>query len=79
MAVWPIECYFIRQRGTKEGQERASIGHLWIISMSPGERQRKSRETYKEKGRYKRYLRGRTGEHERNDRGTEDVQQRYIG
>ena len=45
MAVWPntCKCYCIRLRGTKEGQERASIGHLEISSMSPVERQKEGR------------------------------------
>ena len=77
MAVVFKKCYFIWLRGTKEGQECASIGHLEIFSMSSGERQRKSRGTLKEQERYKRYSRGRTGVHEMNNRGTEDVQQRY--
>ena len=55
MAVVFKKCYFIRLRGTKEGQECASIGHLEIFSMSSGERQRKSRGTLKEQERYKRY------------------------
>ena len=45
--------------------------------MSSGERQRKSGGALKEQERYKRYSRGRAGAHERNNRGTEDVQQRY--
>ena len=49
------KCYFIRLRGTKEGQERASIGHLEIFSISSGERQRKSRGPQKKQERYKRY------------------------
>ena len=32
------KCYFIQLRGIKEGQDCASIGHLEIFSMSPGER-----------------------------------------
>ena len=40
--------YFIRLRGTKEGQECSSTGHLEIFSMSSGERQRKKRGTLKE-------------------------------
>ena len=70
-------CYFIRLRGTKEGQECASIGQLEIFSMPSGERQRKSRGTLKEQERYRRNKRGRAGAHERNNRGTEYVQQRY--
>ena len=77
MAVVFKKCYFKRLRGTKEGQECASIGHLEIFSMSSGERQRKSRGTFKGQWRYKRYLRGGAGAHERNNRGTKDVQQRY--
>ena len=42
MTVWPNKWYFIRLRGTKEGQECASIGRLEIFSMSSGERGRKS-------------------------------------
>ena len=68
-------CYFMRQRGTNKWKKFASIGHLEIFSMSSGERLRKSRGTWKEQERYKRYLRGRTGAHEMNNRGTEDVQQ----
>ena len=45
--------------------------------MSSGERQRKSRRTLKEQERYKMYSRGRIGAHERDNRGIEDVQQRY--
>ena len=37
----------MRLRGTKEGQECASLGHLEIFPMSLGERQRKSRVTSK--------------------------------
>ena len=77
MAAVFEKCYFIMLRGTKEGQECASIGHLEIFSMSSGERQRKSRGTLKEQERYKRYSKGRVGAHKRNNRGTEDVQQRY--
>ena len=55
VAVVFKKCYFIRLRGTKEGQECASIGHLEIFSMSSGERQRKSRGTLNEQERYKRY------------------------
>ena len=76
MAVVFKKCYFIWLRGTKEGQECASIGHLEILSMSSGERQRKTRGTLKDQERYKRYRRGKTGAHVRNNRGTEDVQQR---
>ena len=75
MTVWPNKWYFIRLRGTKEGQECASMGHLEIFSMSSGERLRNSRKTLKEQERNKRYLRGRAGVHERNNRETEDVQQ----
>ena len=71
-------------RGTKEGQECASLGHLEIFSMSSGERQRKSRVTLKEHKRNKRHSGGRAGAHERNNRGqkmysrgTRDEQQRY--
>ena len=78
MAVWPNKCYFIRLRGTKEGPESASLELLEIYSISSGDRQRKTRGTLKEQERYKRYLRGRTGEHERDNRGTEDVQQGCI-
>ena len=38
-------CYFIRLRGTKEGQECASVWPLEIFSISSGERQMKSRRT----------------------------------
>ena len=76
MTVVFKKCYFKRLRGTKEEQEYASIGHLEIFSMSSGERQRESRGAFKGQERYKRYLRGGAGEHERNNRGTEDVQQR---
>ena len=76
MAAVFEKCCFIMLRGTKEGQECASIGHLEIFSMSSGESQRKSRRTLKKQERYKRYLRGRRGAHERHNRGTEDVQQR---
>ena len=38
MAVVFKKCYFIRQRGTKEGQECASLGHFEISQMSSGER-----------------------------------------
>ena len=55
MAVWPNNCYFIRLRGTKEGQECASIGHLEIFSMFSGETQKKSSGTLKVQERYKRY------------------------
>ena len=75
MSVWPKKCDFIRLRGTKEGQECASLGPLEISSMSSGERQRnfeRAREVQEVLER-----RGRTGAHERNNRGTEDVQQRY--
>ena len=41
IAVAFKKCYFIRLRGTKEGQECASVGHLEIFSMSSGKRQRK--------------------------------------
>ena len=58
---------FIKLRGTKEGQECAYKGHLEIFQMPPGERQRKSSETYKEPKRYKMYWRDRTGAHERNN------------
>ena len=61
-------------RGTKEGQECASTGHFEIFSMSSGERVGKSRGALKEQERYKRYSRSRTGAHERNNRGTKDVQ-----
>mgnify|MGYP001802815175 CR=1 FL=1 len=43
MVVVFKKCYFIRLRGTKEGQKCASIGHLEIFSSSSGERQKKSR------------------------------------
>ena len=77
MAVWPNKLYFIRLRGTKEGQECSSLGHLEIFPMSSGERQRKSRGTQKEQEMYKKGCkRGRKGAHERNNRGTKDVQQR---
>ena len=59
------------------GQECASLGHLEIFPMSSGERQRKSRVTLKEQKRNKRHSRGRAGAHNRNNRGTEDVQQGY--
>ena len=49
------KCKFIRLRGTKEGQECASLGHLEIFPMSSGERQRKSTGTLKEPDKYKRY------------------------
>ena len=55
MVVAFKKCYFIRLRGTKEGQECASIGPLEIFSMSSGERQMKSRGTKKEQQRYKSY------------------------
>ena len=81
MAVVFKKCYFKRLRGTKEGQECASIGHLEIFSMSSGERLRNSRGTLKEQERNKRYSRGRAGAHERNNSGdrrcTAGVQQRY--
>ena len=63
-------------RGTREGQECASIGHMEVFSMSSGEMQRKSSGTPKEQDRYKRHPRGRTGAHERSNRETEDIQQR---
>ena len=69
--------YFIRLRGTKEGQECASLGHLEIFPMSSGERQRKSRVTLKEQRRNKRHSRGRAGANKMNNRGTDDVQQGY--
>ena len=47
--------------------------------MSSGDGQRKTGGTLKEQERYNRYSRGRAGAHERNNRGTGDVQQRYIG
>ena len=78
MAVWPNKGYFIKLRRTKEGQECSSLGHLEIFSISSGERQRKARGTVKEQERYKRYKKGRTGAHERNNKGTEDVQQRHM-
>ena len=77
MAVWLNKCH-IKLRGTKEGQECASIGHLEISAMSSGEKPRKSRGILNEPERYKRYYRSRTGVYERNNRGTEDVQQRYM-
>ena len=46
------KCYFIRLRGTKEGQECASIGHLEIFLMYPVEKQGKSRGTLKEQEMY---------------------------
>ena len=46
------------------------------FSMSSGERQRKTRVTWKDQKRSKRYL--RAGAHERNNSGTEDVQLTYI-
>ena len=79
MAVWLNKCYFIRLRGTKEGQECASIGHLEIFSMSSGERQRKNRVTLEDQKRNKRHSRGRAGAHKRNNRRTEDVQKGYKG
>ena len=78
MAVVFKKCYFIWLRGTKEGQECASMGHLEIFSMSSDERQRKSRGNLKEQERYKRYSRGRAGAHERNNKGIKDEQQRYM-
>ena len=45
MVVVFKKCYFIRPRGTKEGQKCASRGHLEIFSTSSGERQRMSRGT----------------------------------
>ena len=77
MAAVFEKSYFIMLRGSKEGMECASIGHLAIFFMSSGESQRKSRRTLEEQERYKRYSRGRRGAHEKNNRGTEDVQQRY--
>ena len=71
------KCYFVILRGTKEGQECASRGHPEIFSISSGESQRKSGSALKKPERYKRYSRGRRGAHERNNRGTKDVQQRY--
>mgnify|MGYP001795530571 CR=1 FL=1 len=61
----------------KEEQECASIEHLEIFSMSSGEGQKKSRGTLKEQERYKRYSRGRAEAHKRNNRWTEDAEQRY--
>ena len=75
--VWPNKFYFIRLRRRKQGQGCASVGHLEVFSMSSGERPRKSGGTLKEQEMYKRYSRGRGGAHERNNRGTKDVQQRY--
>ena len=77
MAAVFEKCYFVILRGTKEGQECASIGHPEIFSISSGESQRKSGRALKKPERYKRYSRGRRGAHERNNRGTKDVQQRY--
>ena len=77
MAVVFKKCYPIWLRGSRGGQECASNGHLEIFSMSSGERQRKSWWTLKEQERYKRYSIGRAGVHEMNNRGTEDVQQRF--
>ena len=45
MAVVFKKRSFTRLRGTKEGQECASIGHLGTFPASSGERQRKSRVT----------------------------------
>ena len=69
--------YFLWLRGIKEGQECASLEHLEFSSMSSGERQRKSRGTLKEQDRYKRYSIGRAEAHKRDNRWTEDAQQRY--
>ena len=77
MAAVFKKCYFIWLKRAKEGQECASIGHLKIFSMSSGVRQRKILGTLKERERYKRYLRGRVGTHEWNNRGTKDVEQMY--
>ena len=55
MAVVLKNCYFICLRGTKEGQECASIGHLEIFSTPSGKRQKKIRGILKEQERYKRY------------------------
>ena len=45
MAAAVKKCNFISLRGTKEGQECASIGYLETFSMSSGEKQRRSRGT----------------------------------
>ena len=48
------KCNFIMLRGTKEGQECASVGHLETSSMYSGERQRKSKGTLSEQEGHKR-------------------------
>ena len=53
MAFWPNKCYFIRLRGTKEGQESASLAYLEIFSISSDERERKTRGILKEQEMYK--------------------------
>ena len=45
MVVALKKCNFIRLRGTKQGQECASIGHLESVTKSSGEKQEKSRGT----------------------------------
>mgnify|MGYP001791321291 CR=1 FL=1 len=63
MTVWPNKWYFIRLRGTKEGQECASMGHLEIFSMSSGERGGRVEELKKSK---------------RSTKGTREVEQEHM-
>ena len=62
MAVWPNKLYFIRLRGTKEGQECASLGHL--ESQYPQVKGRGRVE------KLKKSRRGTTGGQKMHNRGT---------
>ena len=55
MAVWLNKRYFIKLRGSKEGQESTSMGHLEISLMSSGDKPGKSRGGLKVPERCKRY------------------------
>ena len=77
MAVWPYKLYFIRLRGTKEGQECASLGHLEIFPISLGEWQRRVEELKKSKRgtigtreAEQKHMRGTTGGQKMYNRGT---------
>ena len=48
MAVLQKKFYFLRLRGTKKGQECASIEHLETFSMPSSARQRRNRGTSEE-------------------------------
>ena len=66
---------FYKARRNKRGTGGISIGHLEIFSIFSGGGRGREEELKKQQERYKR---GKTGAHVRNNRGTKDLQRRYI-